>query len=185
MSDLAVFLQSVLVCPYSGGTVYEWREIESFPGYSVSETGFVRNDNTDRVLTRLVNQRGIVYVGLLCRGVQYKRSISVLVADAFLKVKPGKAFDTPINLDGDRHNNDVNNLTWRPLWFARKYNNQFKNERLSFFGPLEEMDSEEQFESSWTAATKYGLLDLEVRLATRNRAHVWPTHQHFRMLFGK
>jgi hypothetical protein len=165
--------------------MYEWREIESFPGYSVSETGFVRNDNTDRVLTRLVNQRGIIYVGLVRRGVQYKRSVSVLVADTYLRAKPGKAFDTPINLDGDRFNNDVSNLTWRPLWFARKYNQQFKVERLSLFGPIQEMDSEEQFESSWSAAVRYGLLDLEVRLATRSRAQVWPTQQHFRKLFGK
>ena len=36
-------------------------------------------------------------------------------------------FDTPINLDGDRHNNRVENLTWRPRWFAIKYNQQFRH----------------------------------------------------------
>ncbi len=98
-----------------------WRPIEAFPGYSVSDHGRIRADKSGRILQLNLNQYGLVQVGLMREGVQYHRSVPLLVARAFLE-PPFEPFDTPINLDGDRHNNHVDNLVWRPRWFAIRYN---------------------------------------------------------------
>lgn len=158
----------------------EWREIASFPGYSVSNTGLIRNDDTGRMLSRRVNQSGIANVGLTKNRVQYKRAVNLLVANALLTTRPHESFTTPINLDGDRLNNRVENLMWRPRWFASKYFDQFKKGSISFRNPLEESETHECFNTSWEAAIKYGLLDMEILSAVLNKTHVWPTKQYFR-----
>ena len=102
----------------------EWRQIREFPNYSVSNSGYVRNDDTGRIMAASVNQHGVVHVGLMRGPRQHKKSLALIVAEAFVE-RPNEAFDTPIHLDGNRHNNDTSNLLWRPLWFARKFNRQF------------------------------------------------------------
>lgn len=160
----------------------EWREIRFFPGYSVSMFGQVRNDDTGRNLTLMINQRGIVNVGLTRSRVQHRRAVSVLVADAFVPRPIRETFDTPINLNGDRFNNTVSNLLWRPRWFAIKYFQQFKNNVRGFLVPVEETNTGEQFPTSWEAALKYGLLDREILISTIARTYVWPTYQKFKVL---
>lgn len=167
----------------------EWREITEFPRYSVSTTGLVRNDETGRVLTRLVNRQGITYVGITKGGSQRNRSVPRLVAEAFLPLPRYKTFDTPINLDGDRLNNHVDNLMWRPRWFAMRYHRQFQTIHENYVWPIEEVATGEIFESPWGAVVKYGLLCHEiVTNASNNTYHanldrgVWPTGQNFRHL---
>lgn len=162
--------------------MHEWREIESFPGYSVSNSGLVRNDDTDRIMRLNANQRGIVNVGLMKNGVQHKRSVALLVAEAFIRVRPNQTFDSPINLDGDRWNCSVQNLMWRPRWFAVKYFQQFVTGPQGFGRPIVERKTGEWFPTSWDAALKYGLLDREIAIAVMNRTYVWPTYQRFRVL---
>lgn len=160
----------------------EWRPIEDFPGYSVSETGFVRNDDVGRFMTMLVNQSGIVNVGLTKNRTQYKRAVALLVAKAFLEKPALEIFDCPINLDGDRFNNHACNLAWRPRWFATKYFQQFQHDHFDVNFPIEEMDMQEKFDSPWEAAVKFGLLQVDVMLSAINRVRVWPTMQRFRLL---
>lgn len=162
--------------------MHEWRSIESFPGYSVSDEGQVRNEDSGKIMSLLVNQYGVANVSLTRNRVQHKRSVSLLVCQAFHPKRPGEAFNTPINLNGDRLDNHACNLVWRPRWFAVKYFRQFKTEPVGIKRPIEEVDTEERFPTSWDAALKYGLLDLEILLAIVNHTHVWPTYQHFRVL---
>lgn len=161
----------------------KWRQIQTFPGYSVSDAGSVRNDESGRIMAQLVNQSGVVNVGLTKNRVQYKRSVSLLVADTFMRVKPSKTFDTPINLDGDRYNNGVDNLMWRPRWFAVRYAQQFYNDPVGLNSPVEEVETGEHFNNAWEAAIEYGLLAVDIILATKNRGLVRPTFQRFRMLY--
>jgi hypothetical protein len=159
-----------------------WREIEGFSGYSVSDFGRVRNDETDHILALMVNQRDIIFVGMSIDGFQYKRSVAILVARAFLPDPINRHFNTPIHLDGDRWNNAVENLMWRPRWFAVAYMKQFRNHQRGFVIPIQDKKSGEIFATSWDAATKYGLIDEEIRIATLNRTYVWPTYQEFIVL---
>lgn len=158
-----------------------WRRIPEFPSYSVSDFGRVQNDETSRIMTQLRNQTGVINVGLTRNLVQYKRSVALLVSSAFIPRK-SEEFTTPINLDGDRHNNQVPNLMWRPRWFAVRYFQQFFNGQRGFNVPIVELTTGEEFNTSWDAAIKYGLIDREIFVATTNRTYVWPSYQIFRVI---
>lgn len=162
----------------------QWVQIPEFPNYSIGDQGHVRNDETGYFLAKQVNQRGLVNVGLNRNGIQYKRSVPLLVAQAFVPLADtySEEFDTPINVDGDRLNNAAWNLMWRPYWFAVKYVQQFKRPPRGFRTPIEEVTTGEKFDTSWDAAVKYGLLDFDIFLATMNRTFVWPTFQRFRTI---
>lgn len=160
----------------------EWRTIEFFPDYEVSNYGRVRTSKTGRILQLNVNQYGLVQVGLMRNGVQRHRSVPLLVAKAFLSDSEG-AFDTPINLDGDRYNNRLENLTWRPRWFAIKYNRQFRypyEDRID--SPIVDLKTGEISENSLECAKRYGLLEKDLVLSIMNRTYVWPTYQQFGIL---
>ncbi len=160
----------------------EWRNILSFPGYSVSDTGFIMNDKTGRLLAQLKNQGGIINVGLVRNGIQYKRSVALLVAEAFILTAKSLTFDTPINLDGDRSNNTVVNLVWRPRWFAIKYFQQFNRNPIGYNKSIEEMKTHEKFESLWEAAITFGLLEIDLFKSLLDKTDVWPTYQRFRAI---
>jgi len=158
----------------------EWRKIEQFSEYSVSDTGLVRNDETGYWLTGFVNQSGVLYVGLTQDRKQRNRSVALLVAEAFLPPHKFSAFDTPIHLDGDKTNSHVRNLMWRPRWFAVKYQHQFHDGQRGPHSAVEEVETGEHFDSSWDAVMKYGLWNVEVIRSTIDGRGVWPTHQQFR-----
>lgn len=169
----------------SGGVTMqaEWREILEFPNYSVSDTGLVRNEDTGNYMTLHVNQRGIVNVSFNRRGEQHKRSVSVLVATAFVKTARSLTFDTPINLDGDRSNNNASNLLWRPRWYATEYFRQFKTRiRSGIDEPVEELKSKDVFDSSWDAAVTLGLLDSEIVNSVVHMTYTRATFHRFRVL---
>lgn len=159
-----------------------WKPIENFLDYSVSSFGNIRADRTDRILALNQNQYGLVYVGMVRDGKQFHRSVPLLVANAFIPRKL-EAFDTPINKDGDRWNNHVENLVWRPRWFAVKYNQQFRYPYI-FHIPFEVQDihSGEVCKNSMDCAKRYGLLESDVVLSIANQTVVWPTYQRFRVI---
>lgn len=160
----------------------QWREIHDFPGYSVSDIGQVRNDETSRIMSLLVNQTGVVNVGLTKRCVQYKRSVALLVANAFIPPHPLDSFDTPINLDGDRFNNHASNLMWRPRWYAVKYFQQFRDGRQDYLGPIQDTVTGDIYKSTWDVALTWGLIEKDIYLAILNHTYVSPTYQTFRVV---
>lgn len=159
--------------------VIEWRPIRPFPGYSVSSEGFVRNEESGQQMALLVNQRGVVHVGLTKNRVQYKRAVGLLVANAFIDNPYGPAFDCPINLDGDRYNNRVVNLAWRPKWFAVKYHRQLEEAHFDDYYPIEEVETHHQFYNPWKAAIAYGLLQVDILLSLNRGVKVWPSRTSF------
>lgn len=159
-----------------------WRVIPEFPEYSVSSFGYIRSNKSGRILSTSPNQFGVVQVGLMKDGVQYHRSVPLLVAKAFLPIKPGP-FDTPINLDGDRLNNHVENLVWRPRWFAVKYNRQFRYPyEFHISRPIVDIKTGVMSANSLECAKEYGLLEDEIVFAIINKTYVWPTYQEFSIL---
>jgi len=160
----------------------QWMLIDGFEDYGISNYGRVENVATGRILSLSRNQFGVVNVGLMRDGVQYHRSVPLLVASAFLPIHPDP-FNTPINLDGDRNNNHVDNLVWRPRWFASKYNRQFRHPyHNSLTTPLVDIKTGEITENSFECAMRYGLLEEELVMAVLNRTYVWPTYQQFELL---
>jgi hypothetical protein len=162
--------------------VEQWKQVRGFPKYSVSNFGEIRYDARGRILVPWENQYGVVCVGLMKEGKQHHRSVPKIVATAFIPHRFG-AFDTPINLDGDRHNNHVDNLTWRPRWFAVQYNRQF---RVPYphpiLSPIQDVQTGKVWSNSFECAKDNGLLEKDVVLSIANRTLVWPTHQQFFVL---
>jgi hypothetical protein len=157
----------------------QWKQIERFPKYSVSNYGRVRFDKSGRILQCNMNQYGLLQVGLMHEGVQRHRSVPLLVAKAFVPELSGP-FDTPINLDGDRYNNHVSNLTWRPRWFAIKYNQQFRYPfKNSIDDPIKDLATGEISINSFECAKRHGLLEEDLVFSILNRTYVWPTYQQF------
>ena len=160
----------------------KWSSIPGFENYSVSNHGRVKSEKSGRIMALVENQYGVVNVGMMRDGEQYHRSVPLLVAKAFLEV-PFEAFDTPINLDGDRHNNHVDNLAWRPRWFAIRYNRQFREPyQFSIPNRIEDINTGEISENSLDCAMRYGLLEQDLVLSIFNRTYVWPTYQEFRAI---
>lgn len=160
----------------------EWVPLEEFPGYSVSPLGQVRKDATGRVLVMRRNQYGVPYVGLMRGWKQHIRSLPRLVATAFIP-QPNEFFDTPINLDGNRMNNHVDNLVWRPRMYAVHYVNQFKERyKNSIKRPIREIETGEEFSDSLSAGCRFGLLEREVVQAILNNTVAWPTYQRFEIV---
>jgi len=158
-----------------------WKEITNFDNYSISNYGRVRSEKSERILAQSQNQFGVVYVGLVRDGKQYHRSVPLLVARAFIPNQL-EAFDTPINLNGDRYDNRVENLAWRPRWFAIRYNQQFRDPYMDpILDPIKDLKTNEVSENSFEAAISYGLLESDLFLSILDRTYVWPTYQQFDM----
>lgn len=156
-----------------------WVEIEGFPGYSVNPLGQVKKNSTGRVMSVRLNQYGVPYVGLMRNWKQCIRSLPRLVATAFIP-QPNDVFDTPINLNGDRTDCRVENLMWRPRWYAIYYNNQFEDRYdNSINTPIRDVETDEPYADSLAAACANGLLERDVVLSILNNTLTWPTYQQF------
>ena len=94
--------------------IEEWRKIDSYPNYSVSNLGRVRNDKVGNILkpAKAGCRKSYLYV-LLYNGTQTSRKLLAvhrLVATAFI---PNPENKPEVNhLDGNGFNNIVSNLEW-------------------------------------------------------------------------
>lgn len=154
-----------------------WTTVENFRNYEVSDGGEIRNKTTRKVLKPAFNQQGIPFVTLRRDNESYSRTIPKMVAEHFLPDPPFEHFDTPINLNGDRSDCDVENLMWRPRWFAVKYHKQFDG---AYFlpnvleGPLHDTDGNE-YKDSFYMVLDFGVLNDDVREAVTYGTFIFPT----------
>lgn len=160
----------------------EWIELEDFPNFAVSNTGQVVNIKSGNTRKIVRNQQGIGMVTLPDAAGKYRTiSVSKAVALAFLpEGYDEEIWNTPINLDGDRANANVENLLWRPRWFAIKYHKQFFYPDFNLVRlPLREINTGERFENIREACVKYGLYFNNVISSCSNGPAVFPTWQEF------
>lgn len=163
-------------------TLDEWRPVSGFSGYSINPLGQVMRDSTGRLLVPRYNQYGVPYVGLMRDWQQCNRSLPRLVARAFLS-PPSDIFDTPIQIDGDPTNCHVDNMMWRPRWYAVLYKRQFEDRYdHAIDEPIHAVNEKERFPNSLSAACRYGLLEREVVLSVHNNTPAWPTYQYFELV---
>ena len=88
----------------------EWKVIKDYSNYEISNTGKVRNKITKNILKFLLNKDNYLYVDLYNdnkKNATHKR-IHRLVAETFL----GESNLVVNHIDGNKHNNVVNNLEW-------------------------------------------------------------------------
>jgi hypothetical protein len=151
------------------------RPIIGFPTYEITNFGRVFNVRTGREMILSPTHYDILTVGLMYEGRQYRRSVKVLVARAFV---PGETdvFNTPIQLDGDRANLHESNIVWRPRWFAWAYSRQFISvPGWAFSGPVLDTASEVKYKTIFEAATTNGNLCEDIRHSVTAGTRVFPT----------
>jgi hypothetical protein len=132
------------------------------------------------------NSRGFLIVGMMRGKVQHKRSVSLLVARAFVPrptttSHPSDYYDSVIHLDYNRKNNRFENLMWRPRWFVIKYWRQLNHDGPAVPFPIEDTRTGTVWEDSLQAAMELGLIDSDIAMAIHHRTYVWPTHQMFKI----
>lgn len=160
----------------------EWEIIDEFPEYEVSTEGRVLTRKTGHIKVPTQNQFDVPSVLLVRGGQHFRRSVPLLVATQFIP-KPNPKWDCPININGDRLDNRVRNLAWRPRWFAVKYNVQFSEFYVPAANtPVVDQESGKIYQSTWHAAVANGLLDTDVWLSILNRTITFPTNQRFKLV---
>ena len=89
----------------------QWKVIEDFPTYEISNHGRIRNRKTGRILKTNINDKGYEIVCIRKDNRQYTKKIHKLVADAFCE----KYYDDTevTHMDFNRLNNRSDNLDWR------------------------------------------------------------------------
>lgn len=88
----------------------EWRIIEGWERYEVSNMGSIRNAESKCILKARANNGGYMRVGLCDKGKQKWMFVHRLVAKAFIPNEDDKA---QVNhIDGNKENNNVKNLEW-------------------------------------------------------------------------
>ena len=87
-----------------------WRTIPSFPVYSASNYGRIRNEGTGRIMHTFMTPRGYLSLTLRRDNKQVPVAVHRLVAEAFLG-GPHPGLDVN-HIDGDKTNNCIENLEW-------------------------------------------------------------------------
>ena len=156
-----------------------WVHIQGFHNYKISSSGRIANIDTGKILKESRTKNGVVKIGMVIGGVQYTRSVSVLVAEAFVEGR-SDIFNTPIHLDGNPLNNRSDNLVWRPRWFAWKYSRQFDEiQPGQNRGPLVDLKTGEIYTDMVSAAIHNGLLISDIWKCVHTKKETFPTWQLF------
>lgn len=86
-----------------------WKAIEGYPNYEVSSFGRVRNKITSRVLSQEIGTEGYPTIRIFnVEGKRKHKNVHIFVARAFL----GAPSECVNHKDGDKTNNNVDNLEW-------------------------------------------------------------------------
>lgn len=88
----------------------EWKQIEGYKKYSVSDTGLVRNDLTGQILSPHTTNKGYLRLNLTENGVQKKHLVHRLVAKEFIS-NPNN-LEVVDHINGIKDDNRVENLQW-------------------------------------------------------------------------
>ncbi len=101
-----------------------WKPIKDLPGYSVSNKGRIKKDSTGQIMVLSKN-------GGYCR-ITISKHVHRLVADAFIEKPKDKNKCWVDHIDGNRSNNNVDNLRWvtpSENCTAYGYHSRIKNKR--------------------------------------------------------
>ena len=102
----------------------EWKQIEGYENYSVSNFGNVRNDKTGKILKPML-EKGYYRVDLYKNKIQKHYAIHRLVGLHFLEKVEGK--ETIDHIDLCKTNNHINNLRFANNNEQSRNRDKFKN----------------------------------------------------------
>lgn len=146
----------------------EWRTIEEFPDYEVSDDGRVRNGKTRHQLGIYDNGSGVLQVVMRRDTRPCGRAVHKLVATAFLDMPPGDDY-IPMHIDGNPQNNEADNLVWKPRWFAVKMTKQRRQVMPRDDRPVLEVKTGIVYANALECARTIGALEEQIILTAQNR----------------
>lgn len=162
-------------------TMEQWRSIDFFPQYEVSDRGNVRNRYTDRVLKQAKNPAGFYFVCLRADGTNHIRSVHRLVAEAFLPL--GQKGDAPVHLDGDRSNNTPENLRWRSRRYIIRMGNQSRRTGPTDCRPVRDLLTGTRYKNALHAANTLAILEDDVVWAAQDPQARITSGRHFEFIY--
>ena len=160
------------------------RPIEGFPDYVVDRDGSVYTAYKFKPRKPSLTREGAVKITLYENGQPQTRSLALIVAKAHLyNDHDPDIFDTPIHLDNNLSNNHVDNLAWRPRWFAKKYQQQYWNQEYRFSKVvIEDVQTGEVYNGLMEVCQKFGLLYIDVINSCTRGTTVFPTWKRFNFI---
>jgi hypothetical protein len=155
--------------------------LDDYPAYSIDTDGIIYSDVKGGPIARSHTLQGAPKVSLVdIDGKRRTLSVKALVARTFLPPHEHEHYDTPISLDGDQENCSVENLMWRPRFFANLYARQFAhNYKYYHQDRIFDLDTGEVYESIYNASVLNGILFKDVLRSVHNGPPVRCTHQRF------
>ena len=107
----------------------EWKICSEFPKYSVSNTGLIKNNRTQKLIEGKLDKDGYRTVGIRKdiegKSVRKHRRVHRLVAQAFI---PNPSNYPVVNhIDGIKDNNKADNLEWCTIAYNTKHSFMFLN----------------------------------------------------------
>ena len=89
----------------------KWKPVVEFNGYKVSDTGLIWSDKKNDYLTPWKHQCGYLCVDFSENGKTYHRRVHRVVLESFVGKSP-KGKNDCNHIDGNKANNNVDNLKW-------------------------------------------------------------------------
>lgn len=140
----------------------EWRTIQEFPRYSVSDFGRIKNNTSNLILTGGNDRDGYRQVTLSNGKKQYNRRICRLVAIAFI---PNPNDLPQVNhKDENKENDCVNNLEW----CTALYNNNYGTKAQSTRRQVKCIETGKIYEGLRVASKECGIPHQNIGKACRN-----------------
>lgn len=161
----------------------KWCRINEFPGYQISTFGNVRGYHPNHYLKWAYGRKGFPTVSLVLNGRNYTRSVPMLVARHWLPEPMREDFNTPIHLDGDRTLCHVENLMWRPRWFAISYHKERIEDPFPLWKrPIEIIETQEIFDQPRDCAMQHGVLEWGIFHSIYNDRPIFPYRFNARLV---
>ena len=88
-----------------------WKIINGYPNYAISDTGQVKSLRYQRILKSAINGSGYNYINLLYNKIRRTHSVHKLVIEHFGPSKPNVK-DIVNHIDNNKNNNHIDNLEW-------------------------------------------------------------------------
>lgn len=158
----------------------EWRPIEGYSDYSVSNIGTVYNERFDCPMALSKTTQGLVKVALTNKWGRRTFSLAPIVAYAFVE-SSGPLSDQVVILNGVQDDLRASNLVWRPKWFNWKYVRQLKIRQPRHYHNLPVINRRTGvvYENIIEAGKAEGLLFEDIWRSTYSEMAVYPNRDIF------
>ncbi|CAL5983701.1 Conserved_hypothetical protein [Hexamita inflata] len=135
--------------------IEEYRDIDDFENYEVSNLGQIRNKQTGRILKQRDRNNGYLSINLRQNKIKKTYLIHRLVAQAFLE-NPNN-YNEIDHINHDKYNNNVYNLRWISKSENSRNRTSYNNKSVKYFDklPFEEDCIEFQFFNKYFFSNYY------------------------------